>query len=153
MKVDLSNKVVIITGATSGIGRATALIFAGNGATIVVNGIDEGGGHHVVEEIRSKGGKAIFIKADVGNPVEAGALAGQTVEAFGKIDVLINNAGVNIGMKERGPIHEFPDDMWKKIMNVNLDGVYYCSKAALQNMTQNGYGRIINISSGSYYEC
>jgi len=147
MKVDLRNKVVIITGATSGIGRGIALIFAENGATVVINGIDEEGGNKVVEEIRTKGGRAIFFKADVGDADQAIAMADKTVEEFGKIDILINNAGINIGLKQRGPIQEFPDDMWKKILNVNLDGVYYCSKAVLRNMTHNGYGKIINVSS------
>ena len=147
MQVDLKNKVAIITGATSGIGRAIALVFAGNGATVVVDGIDEEGGNKVVEEIRSSGGKAIFFKADVGNAVEATALAEKTVAEFGRIDILVNNAGVNISMDRRGPIHEFPDDMWEKIMNVDLDGIYFCSKAVLQNMTRNGSGKIINISS------
>jgi 3-oxoacyl-[acyl-carrier protein] reductase len=147
MKVDLQNKVVIITGATSGIGRATALIFTENGATVVINGIDEEGGNNVVEEIRSAGGKAIFFKADVGHADEVQALANKTVEEFGKIDILINNAGVNIDIKDRGPIHEFPDEMWEKIFKVDLDAVYYCSKAVLKNMTSNGYGKIINISS------
>ena len=147
MKVDLGNKVAIITGATSGIGRATALIFAENGAAVVVDGIDEEGGNIVVEEIRSAGGRAIFFKADVGIADEARALAAKAIEEFGKIDILVNNAGVNISMEERGPIHEFPDAMWEKIMNVDLDGIYFCSKAVLQSMTKNGYGKIINISS------
>jgi 3-oxoacyl-[acyl-carrier protein] reductase len=147
MKVDLTNKVAIITGATSGIGRATALIFAENGATVVINGIDEEGGKNVVEEIRSAGGRAIFLYADVGNKNEVEALVDKAVKEFGKIDILINNAGVNIAMKDRGPIHEFPDEMWEKIMNVDLDGIYFFSKAVLQNMTRNGYGKIINISS------
>ncbi len=147
MKVDLNNKVVIITGATSGIGRETAFIFAENGATVVINGIDVEGGYKVVEEIRASGGKAIFFKADVGNVNEVRALADKTIEEFGKVDILINNAGINVGLKERGPIHEFPDEMWRKILNVDLDGVYYCSKAVLPNMIKNGYGKIINISS------
>lgn len=147
MQVDLKNRVAIITGATSGIGRATALLFATNGATVVVDGIDEEGGRQVVEEIRSAGGKAIFIKADVGSAREATDLADQTVSEFGRIDILVNNAGVNISMDRRGPIHEFPDDMWEKIMNVDLDGIYFCSKAVLQHMTRNGQGKIINISS------
>jgi 3-oxoacyl-[acyl-carrier protein] reductase len=147
MKVNFKDKVVIITGATSGIGRGMALLFAENEATVVINGIDEEGGKRVVEEIRAAGGKAIFIMADVGDADQAQAMADKTVEEFGKIDVLINNAGINIGMKDRRPIHEFPNDMWKKILNVDLDGVYYCSKAVLQNMTKNGYGKIINISS------
>ncbi len=147
MKVDLKNKVAIITGATSGIGRETAFIFAENGATVVINGIDVEGGNKVVEEIRAAGGKAIFVKADVGNVNEVRAMADNIIEEFGKVDILINNAGINIGIKERGPIHEFPDEMWKKILNVDLDGVYYCSKAVLPNMIKNGYGKIINISS------
>ncbi len=147
MKVDLENKVAIITGATSGIGRGMALMFAQNGAAVVVNGTNEERGMKVVEEIKAAGGRALFVKANVGDAKEARAMADKTVDEFGRIDILINNAGVNIDVKDRGPIHEFPDEMWKKIMNVDLDGVYYCSKAALKNMTQNGYGRIINISS------
>jgi 3-oxoacyl-[acyl-carrier protein] reductase len=147
MKVDLKGKVAIITGATAGIGRGIALLFAENGATVVVNGTNEERGSQAVDEIRSAGGAAIFFKANVGDPVETRALADKTVKEFGKIDILINNAGVNIDVKDRGPIHEFPDSMWRKILNVDLDGVYYCSKAVLNNMTSNGYGKIINISS------
>lgn len=147
MNVNLKNKVAIITGATSGIGRRTAVMFAQNGASVVVNGTNEERGQQVVEEIKVIGGRAIFVKANVGDVKEAEAMAEKTVEEFGKIDILINNAGINIDVKDRGPIHEFPDEMWKKIMKVDLDGVYYCSKAALKNMTKNGYGKIINISS------
>lgn len=147
MQVDLKGKVAVITGATAGIGRGTAVMFAGNGASVVVNGTNEERGMQVVEEISEAGGKAIFIKANVGDAKEAQDMADRTIEQFGKIDILINNAGINIAMKDRGPIHEFPDEMWKKIMSVDLDGVYYCSKAVLKNMTQNGYGKIINISS------
>ena len=147
MQVDLKGKVAVITGATAGIGRGTAVMFAGNGASVVVNGTNEERGMQVVEEIRAAGGKAIFVKANVGDAKEAQVMADRTIEEFGKIDILINNAGINIAMKDRGPIHEFPDEMWKKIMSVDLDGVYYCSKAVLKNMTQNEYGKIINISS------
>jgi len=147
MKVDLSNKVAIITGATSGIGRSTALIFAENGASVVVNGIDETGGIRVVEEIRSAGGTAFFCKADVSNPAETRVMAEKTIEEFGKIDILINNAGINAAMKDRSPIHEFPEEMWKRILDVDLNGVFYCSKAVLKDMTMNRYGKIINISS------
>ena len=147
MKIDFKNKVVIITGATSGIGRGMALLFGKNGATVVVNGNNEERGNKVVEDIKAEGGSAIFYKANVGVPEEVQAMADKAVKEFGKIDVLINNAGVNIDVKDRGPIHQFPDASWKKIMNVDLDGVYYCSKAVLHNMTKNGYGRIINISS------
>lgn len=147
MKVDLNGKVAIITGATSGIGRGTAKMFAENGAAVVVNGNSVERGTQVVEEIRAAGGKAIFIKANVGNREETEMMAEKTVQEFGKIDILINNAGINIDVKHRGPIHEFPDEMWDKIMSVDLDGVYYCSKAALKYMTKAGYGKIINIGS------
>jgi NAD(P)-dependent dehydrogenase (short-subunit alcohol dehydrogenase family) len=147
MKLDLENKVAIITGATSGIGRGMAIMFAQNGVSVVVNGFNEERGNAVVEEIKSKGGKAIFFRADVGNKEQTEAMAAKTVEVFGKIDILINNAGINIDMKDRGPIHEFSDEWRKKIMSVDLDGVYYCSKAVLKNMTANKYGKIINIGS------
>jgi NAD(P)-dependent dehydrogenase (short-subunit alcohol dehydrogenase family) len=147
MKVDLENKVAIITGAAGGIGSGMARMFAQNGAAIVVADINEAGGRKVVEELNAAGGRAIFIKADVGSREEAQAMAERTVDEFGKIDILVNNAGINIGMKDRGPVHEFPDEMWEKIIQVDLDGVYYCSKAALKNMIANRYGKIINISS------
>ena len=147
MNVDFKDKVVVITGSTSGIGQGMALLFAQNGASIVVNGNNEERGAAVAEEIRAKGGKAIFVKASVASREDAQAMVQKTVEHFGKIDVLINNAGINVDMKDRGPIHEFPDEMWEKIMRVDLDGVYHCSKAALQYMTAAGYGKIINISS------
>jgi NAD(P)-dependent dehydrogenase (short-subunit alcohol dehydrogenase family) len=147
MKFDLKNKVAIITGSTSGIGRGMALLFAENGASVVVNSVNEEGADEVLEKIRSKGGNAIFVRADVGDAHETKALADKVVEEFGKIDILINNAGINIDVEDRRPIHEFPDMKWKKILNVDLDGVYYCSKAVLQNMIKNGYGKIINISS------
>jgi len=147
MKVDIKGKVAVITGSTSGIGRGIALLFAQNGASVVVNGTNEERGNKVVEEINAVGEKAIFVKADVGSRDGAESIAETAVEAFGKIDVLINNAGINIDVKDRGPIHEFPDEMWHKIMHVDLDGVYYCSKAALKHMVAAKYGKIINIGS------
>jgi len=147
MKVDLENKVVIITGATAGIGRGMALMFAKNGAAVVVNGNNEERGNQVVAEIRANGGKAIFIKADVSSREQTEKMAEKTLEEFGRIDILINNAGINIDVKDRGPIHEFPDEMWRKIQSVDLDGVYYCSKAVLKYMTERKYGKIINIGS------
>ena len=136
-----------MTGATSGIGRAIALLLAQNGAAVVVDGIDGEGGNQVVEEIRQAGGRALFFRADVGNREEVEALAAYALEQFGKIDILVNNAGINVSIEERGPIHEFPDNRWDEILQVDLDGVYNCSKAVLQSMTQHDYGRIINISS------
>ncbi len=147
MKVDLTDKVALVTGSASGIGRGIALMFAKNGSTVVANDLNEAGGLQVVEEIKASGFRAIFIKANVGDREEVQAMTEKAVAEFGKIDILVNNAGINIPVKDRGPIHEFPDEMWDKILNVDLDGVYYCSKAALKSMIQNRYGKIINISS------
>jgi len=147
MQVDLRGKVAVITGSTSGIGLGMAGIFARNGASVVVSGTDEDMGLEVVDEIKATGGRAVFIKADVSDSGEAQALADRTMEEFGQIDIFVNNAGINAAVKDRRPIHEFPDDMWRKIVNVDLDGVYYCSKAALKYMTQKGYGKVINIGS------
>ncbi len=147
MQVDLSKRVAVITGAASGIGRGMALLFAKNAATVVINDIQEPGGRKVADEIEAAGGRARFIQADVANQEQVSCMMDEVVAEFGKIDILINNAGINIGMKERGPVHVFPDEAWHKILQVDLDGVYYCSKAALKYMTQAGYGKIINISS------
>lgn len=147
MKADLSGKIAIITGSAGGIGSGMARIFSENGATIIINDINEEGGSQVVEALRAAGGKASFIKADVGSREEAQHLAMETLALYGRIDILVNNAGINIPMQNRGPIHEFPDEMWEKIINVDLDGVYNVSKAVLQSMTRNGYGKIINIAS------
>lgn len=147
MNVDLTGKIALVTGSAGGIGRGIAMMFAKNGADVVINDLNEEGGFKVVEQIQSSGHRSIFIKANVGDREEAQAMIDRVVGEFGKIDILVNNAGINIPIKDRGPIHEFPDEMWDKIINVDLDGVYYCSKAALKYMTRKGYGKIINISS------
>jgi NAD(P)-dependent dehydrogenase (short-subunit alcohol dehydrogenase family) len=147
MQVDMKGKVAVITGSTTGIGHGIATLFARNGARVVINSHVEEHGAEVVQEIKEAGGDAVFIKANIADVKEAQLLADKTVEAFGQIDILVNNAGINVPMKERGPIHEFFDENWRKIINVDLDGVYYCSKAALKHMTKRGYGKIVNISS------
>ncbi len=147
MDLNLEGKVAIITGSTSGIGRGMALMFAKEGVNVVVNSNSKEGGDTIIDEIRSFGGSAIFVKANVADIKQADDLAERTINEYGRIDILVNNAGINIDIKDRGPIHEFPDEMWKKILSVDLDGVYNCSKAALKNMTQNKYGKIINIGS------
>jgi len=147
MKVDMEGKTALITGSASGIGRETAKIFARNGAAVIINDTDEGKGISAAEEINKQGGTAMFIKADVSDREQVGAMVERAVGEFGKIDVLVNNAGINIAMDRRGPVHEFPDDMWQRIVDIDLNGVYYCSKAVLRHMVKKGYGKIINISS------
>lgn len=148
MKVDLENKVALITGASGGIGRGIALMFAKNGADIVISDISEEKGLKVADEIRAIGRKAIVVKTNVGDQAEVDAMVNRVTDEFGIIDILVNNAGINvINIEERVPIHEFKDENWKKILNVDLDGVYYCSKAVLKGMVKSNSGKIINISS------
>ena len=147
MQVDLSHKIALITGAGGGIGRGMSMIFAKNGATVIVNDLNIETAIQTVDLINQEGGRAVPYQADVSLREETQAMSAWAVAEFGQIDILINNAGINVGMKQRGPIHEFPDEMWQKIIQVDLDGVYYTSKAVLQYMTPRSYGKIINIGS------
>jgi len=147
VKVDLENKIALVTGSTRGIGRAIALSFAKNGATIVVNGRDEERGKSVVEEIKALGRESIFVRADVGDQEQVNNLVAQIIEKFGRIDILVNNAGINVGKEGRVPIHEFSEDDWHRTINVDLNGVFYCSKAVAKHMVEQKSGKIINISS------
>ena len=145
MKVDLADRVALITGAGQGIGAAMAYAFSENGAVIAVNDINPGG-VRTVTEIEKRGGKAKFYQGDVGDVNGVNAMV-EAVEAdLGPIDILVNNAGINLG-KERHPIHEFLDDDWHRILRVDLDGLFYCSRAVSARMVKRGKGTIINISS------
>jgi len=147
VRVDLENKITLVTGSTRGIGRAIALSYAENGATVVVNGRDEERGKSVVGEIKALGGKAVFIRADVGDQKQVNNMVVNIIEDFGRIDILVNNAGVNVGKEGRVPIHEFRETDWQRIINVDLNGVFYCSKAVARHMVKQKSGKIINISS------
>ncbi len=147
MDLGLREKVVIITGSTGGIGKEIAFAFAEEGANVIVSGIENEAGAQTVAEITSLGGSAVYINANVCSKEETVALAEEAVKQFGRIDVLINNAGINIPPSEREPIHRFSDNYWDKILDVDLEGVYNCSKAVLQYMNKAKCGNIINISS------
>lgn len=148
MKVDLKGKAVIVTGGGGAIGRAMSEAFAENGAWVAVAGIDIESQRQTVEAIRARGGTAEAVFADVSRKESAQNMIEETVKAFGRVDVLVNNAGINGGPKERRPIHEYSDELWDKIMAVDLNGVYYCSKFAVRQMVkQKDGGNIINISS------
>ncbi len=136
-----NNKIVLITGAGSGIGRGTALAFAREGATVVVSDINEAGGHETVEMI---GETAFFIKADVSDPEQVENLIRQIVLKYNRLDVAINNAGVGGVM---GKMHEMPLHHYKKVMNINLDGVFYCLQHELRQMLAQGSGCIVNVAS------
>jgi NAD(P)-dependent dehydrogenase (short-subunit alcohol dehydrogenase family) len=139
----LEGKITIITGSGSGIGKSSALLFAKEGAEVVVVDRDVDKGKETVEEIQSAGGRAVFIKADVTDPDSVKSMVDEVITRFGRIDVLFNNAGISgIGM-----LHEIEPEDWDRIMSVNVKGVYLPSKYAVPHMMKAQYGSIINMSS------
>ncbi|MEZ4956384.1 MAG: glucose 1-dehydrogenase [Saprospiraceae bacterium] len=143
--MDFKNKTVVISGAGSGIGRSTAILFAMQGANVVVSDISEKGGIETVELIKNKNGSAIFIKCNVAKFAEVENLMNKTVEHFGAIDIAVNNAG--IGGKSLQKTAEHPFDDWDEVIAVNQTGVFYCMKLEIQQMLKQGHGNIINIAS------
>ena len=139
----LVGKVAIITGAASGIGKAGAILFAAEGARITVADLDEARGKDVVQEISDHGGKALFVRTDVTAAPAVKNMVAATMAAFGRIDILYNNAGI----LRLGSVEEIAEEDWDLVMNVNLKGVYLCSKYAIPYMKQAGGGSIINAGS------
>ena len=139
-----AGKVALVTGASSGIGKATALQYAREGASVVVSDIDEAKGNQVVEEIRSQGGEAIFVLADVANPADCENLVKLTVARYGRLDVAFNNAGIG---GESNPIADMSLEGWNKVIVVNLSSVFYCMHFQIRQMLQNNGGAIVNNSS------
>lgn len=139
----LQNKVAIITGAGSGIGKSTALIFAKEGAKVVVANRREDKGQNTVDEIKKQGGEAMFIKTDVSNWDDVSNMVERVVQSYGEIDILVNNAGV----LRMGPLTEVNEDDWNYVLNINLKGVFYTMKKIIPLMIKQGKGKIINIAS------
>lgn len=144
MRVELKGRVALVTGAAGGIGRAIALALADNGATVAVNDVTNG--EPTCEEIRGRGGKAAFYQADVSDVGAVNAMVTSVERDLGPIHILVNNAAINLG-KDRLPIHEFLDSDWHRIIRVDLDGVFYCSRAVSARMVKRRKGTIINIGS------
>ncbi len=148
MKVDLNGRVAIVTGGGGAIGGAMAQQLAANGAKVVVAGRTIDTLQKVVDDVTAMGGTAAAVVTDVGDKKSAAEMVEKTVALYGRVDVLVNNAGINGGPEYRKPIHEYDDDLWHRIINVDLNGVYYCSKPAIKQMiAQGGSGSIINIGS------
>jgi NAD(P)-dependent dehydrogenase (short-subunit alcohol dehydrogenase family) len=140
----LPDKVALITGGTSGIGEATAILFATEGARVAITGRDEKRGHAVIAQILQNGGKAVFIRTDVRKAGECRRAVDETLSAFGKLDILFNNAGVFYAHT----ILDCSEEEWNLQLDINLKGTFLMSKFALPSMIQQGSGVIINNSSG-----
>ena len=137
-------KVALVTGAGSGIGRATALVFAREGAKVVVSDIVVEGGEETVQQIKAAGGEAIFVKADVSKGADVEALITQTVETCGRLDCAFNNAGIEGGVK---PTIDCTEEEFARTIAVNLTGVWLCMKHEIQQMLSQGGGTIVNTAS------
>ena len=139
-----NEKVALITGAASGIGRATALAFAQEGAKIIVSDVALEGGEETVQLIQQAGGEAMFIRADVSNPEEVFAMIQGAIETYERLDIAVNNAGIS-GASTRVADYSFEE--WHKVIAVNLTGVFYCMHYEIPPMLAQGGGSIVNISS------
>lgn len=139
----LENKVALITGSGSGIGRVTALRFAVEGAKIIVNDLKESDGEETVRLIREQGGEATFVQADVTKASDVEQMVERSLQAYGVIDILFNNAGIS-GV---GAVHELSEELWDRVVNVNMKGVFLPCKYIVPHMIERGSGNIINMSS------
>lgn len=140
----LAGKRAIVTGGARGIGRAIAALFAAEDADVaVVDALDEREGGAVVGEIEGHGRRALYKRADVSDEAQVREMAEEVLEAFGRVDVLVNNAGV----LSRAPLHEMAVREWDRVLGVNLRGTFLCSRFVLPHMLARGEGRIINVAS------
>jgi len=141
MKLD--GKVAIVTGSARGIGEAIAKRLAAEGAAVVINARNAEGANRVAQEIQERGGKAIAIKADVSKKAEVEDMVRETLDIFGAIHILVNNAGII----RRGSMLEMMEEDWDIVQSVNLKGTFLCTQAVLGQMMKQRYGKVINISS------
>jgi NAD(P)-dependent dehydrogenase (short-subunit alcohol dehydrogenase family) len=144
MAVLLDAKVALITGAGSGIGRATALIFAREGAKLMLSDIAAEGGDETLRMVKQIGAEALFVRTDVSKLAEVEALIGQVISTWGRIDCAFNNAGIDGRM---GKLDECTEENWHRTLAVNLTGVFFCMKAEIPHMLRQGGGAIVNTAS------
>ena len=141
----MAGKVVIITGASTGIGKAAAFLFAENGAKVVIADVNRVDGEKVAEAIRANGSESMFVSTDVTNPEHIQEMVERTLEKFGRIDVLYNNAAVN----HFGKAVDTTLDDWNRVFSINVTGVFLCCKGVIPTMQAQGGGAIVNTSSSA----
>ncbi len=136
----LEGKVSLVTGAASGIGRATSLVMSREGAAVVVSDVNADGAEETLSAIKEAGGDGMFVYADVSRPEEVAALVAQVASAYGRLDCAYNNAGIEGYMA--GRLHEYPENQWDRLMDINLKGVWLCLKHEIPQMMEQGGGAI-----------
>ena len=144
----LKDKVAIVTGGARGLGKAYALRLSEEGAKVVIADVLDGTG--VKKEIDKRGGKVLALHTDVSNEKSAEEMARKTIEQFGRIDILVNNAAIFAAIVKK-PFYEISAEEWNQVIGVNLKGAFLCCKAVYPQMKKQGKGKIINISSGTFF--
>lgn len=143
MQLSLSNKIAVVTGGADGIGKSTSIVFAEAGATTLIWDLNEEKGIQTVNEIISRGGKAAFTRVNTALYDEVKAATDAIVAEFGRLDIIVNNAGIT----RDATLKKMTPELWQQVIDVNLTGVFNCCKCASDVMVENGFGRIINASS------
>lgn len=146
--MQVEGRVAMVTGGGSGIGRACALMLAGEGADIVVCDIDGKAGQHVVGQVEAMGRSAIAAPTDSSDSAQVSRLVAQAAERFGKVDILVNSAGI----ARQATIRELTEEMWDRVLAVHLKSTFLCSQAVIEHMIPGGWGRIVNIISRAAFK-
>ena len=146
-RADFTGKVAFVTGAASGIGRAAALAFAHEGASVVVADVSEQGNQETARMIEARGGRALAVRCDVTRAADVMAALDKTVEAFGRLDFAFNNAGIE--PRKPAPTAEYEEEEWNRIIDTNLRSVFLCMKHEIPLILKQGSGAIVNTSSGA----
>jgi NAD(P)-dependent dehydrogenase (short-subunit alcohol dehydrogenase family) len=142
--MDFKNKVAVVTGASSGIGKSVSELYAREGAAVILSDINQELGEKTTEEIRKGGGEAIFVHADVSKPSDCENMVKAAMDKYGRLDIACNNAGIG---GDQNPTADYSLESWDKAIAVNLSGVFYCMKYEIPAMLKSGGGSIINMAS------